>query len=269
MNAACFVITLDPNASSTQALISRLNECGMPVFLIQGVDGRCAIPALEAEECLDYKAMHWRHLNELTSSEIGCYLAHYRTIKKAYQDGYEKICVLEDDVLLEDDFRSVLDEIFQLPEEFEMIRLMALKIRKRKIVQSFSHSKYKLVRPERGWCGAQGYVLNRKGMSKILSSGSRLYEPIDKFFDHFWEHDLQLYGVEPHIIWEAASDSNIYKSAGKQIDVSLMVKLFYHVGKGWRSLQRHFYLKLHYSQFYPTEFPRGKTGQTERIKQSI
>ncbi|SEA31813.1 glycosyltransferase family 25 protein [Microbulbifer marinus] len=263
----CWVITLDPEGARARTLLSALKEQRLPARTIGGVDGRGGMPALQAGERIASGTTRWRHLCELKSSEVGCYLAHLRAIRRAYESGLERVCILEDDVHLEPDFGKVLAELEQLPADVEMVRLMGLKVRKRKEVQTLTDGNYRLVRPERGWCGAQGYLINRAGMKKVLDYGSRIFEPIDKLFDHFWEYDLHVYGVEPHLLWETEHESSIKKSNVHRDRVSRWLYWLHPLGKLWRSLKRHAYLRSHAREFYPAQKPQGRPGRTARMKQ--
>ncbi|WP_445354953.1 glycosyltransferase family 25 protein [Microbulbifer sp. EKSA008] len=265
-NTPCWIITLQPNSDDVDLLLSAGKMQRLHINTIGGIDGRSGIPELEDNEHIASNVTRWRHLCELKSSEIGCYLAHLRAIRRAYRSGLDRVCILEDDVQLEPSFGRVLAELEQLPENIEMIRLMGLKVRKRKVAQTLNDGVHQLVRPERGWCGAQGYLINRRGMEKVLKYASRIFEPIDKVFDHFWQFDLKLYGVEPHLLWENAHISNIVKSNIHRTKVARWLYWLHPFGKLWRSVGRHFYLRLHSKEFYPAEKPTQRTGRTARIK---
>jgi glycosyl transferase family 25 len=267
---ACWILSLDAESDQTQKLITSLKEQGVESSVCPGVDGRSSMPKLEGDEYIDERESIIRHRKLLSPSQVGCYLAHYRAVKKAFDEGYDRICILEDDVFLESNFSSVLNDVVALPDEFEMTRLMALKVRKRKFVRNLpaaeDGSSAVIVRPERGWCGAQGYVLSRPGMKKIVDHGARIFEPIDKVYDHFFEFDLKLYGVEPHILHEYRAESTIKKPAEKSAPLSLMQLIAFHIYKGYRSLGRHIYLRKHRSEFYPCEVPAERMGKTDRLK---
>lgn len=262
----CWVITLNPDSNTVQRLLFDLAEQGVRAQTIPGVDGRSHMPALEANERLAPATTRWRHLCELNSSEVGCYLAHLRALRRAYDAGLERICILEDDIELEPAFGAVLAELERLPNDVEMVRLMALKIRKRKVVRELGDGAHRLIRPERGSLGTQGYLVNRAGMKKILDHGSRIFEPIDKLYDHFWEYDLRVYGVEPHVIWETASASSVVKSNVAKAKVARWLYWLHPLGKLARSMQRHSYLRKHRRDFYPAEVPGAKPGRTARMK---
>ncbi|GAB2901786.1 glycosyltransferase family 25 protein [Microbulbifer echini] len=247
-------------------LLGSLKSQRLRANQVAGVDGRNGIPRFETGETLANATTRWRHLCELKNSEIGCYLAHLRAIRQAYQAGLQRVCILEDDVQLEEDFGRVLAELERLPPEVEMVRLMGLKVRKRKVIRVLNDGIHKLVRPERGWCGAQGYLVNRRGMEKVLGHASQLFEPIDKVFDHFWQFDLKLYGVEPHILWETAHTSSIEKSNIARAKVARWLYWLHPFGKLWRSIERHVYLYRYKKEFYPASKPKQRPGRTARMK---
>jgi glycosyl transferase, family 25 len=264
----CWVISLDEQCEQAQTLLAALRQQGVEASVFHGVDGRQGIPSLEGREKINKLQSILRHQQMLTSSQVGCYLSHYRVISKAYDEGYDRICILEDDAILEDKFGGGVRRLIGLPEEYEMTRLMALKIRKRKVVKPLFDDcdSHDLVRPERGWCGAQGYLLSRSGMKKILDNGGDLFEPIDKLYDHFWEFDLKLYGVEPHLLYEQREESNIQKIPPSKPYMGIVLKIGFHLYKGFRSLKRHLYLNRFRNEFYPASKPKGRPGRTERMK---
>ncbi len=268
MKLGCWVISLDEQSEQTKALLASLRQQGVDASVFHGVDGRKGMPSLQGREKINKLQSILRHQQMLTSSQVGCYLSHYRVIQKGYDEGYDRICIMEDDVILENEFGDCLNRLVDLPEEYEMTRLMALKIRKRKIIKPLfdDSDSHDLVRPERGWCGAQGYMLSRSGMKKILDNGYNLFEPIDKLYDHFWEFGLKLYGVEPHLLYEQREESNIQKTPPSKPYMGIVLKIGFHLYKGFRSLKRHAYLNRFRNEFYPTSKPKGRTGRTERMK---
>lgn len=262
----CWIITLHPESEGVRALMESLAAQGVNAELFPGVDGRHAMPALNADEFLDVQKTRRRHLCEMTNSEVGCYLSHLRAIKKGYALGYQKLCILEDDVEVEPEFGPALAEIATLPEQVEFVRLMALRVRKRKIVQSMLQGSHQLTRPERGVLGAQGYVVNRSAMAKIIQYACNIFEPIDKVYDHYWEFGLHQYGVEPHLLWERPHKSSILKSNVKRSRVGLFYYFIRPLVKGLLSKKRNSYLKANSAALYPAELPAGRPGRTARMK---
>lgn len=262
----CWIITLNPDSESTKALLATLAQQGIEAQVFEGVDGRKGFPTLQPDENLDRAKTRRRHLCEMTPPEVGCYLSHLRAIKKAYALGIERLCLLEDDVQIEPSFAACVAELCNMPERVELVRLMALKVRKRKVVLTLSDEVHQLTRPERGMLGTQGYLINRAGMAKVIAYGSNIFEPIDKLYDHYWEFDLNQYGVEPHLLWEQEHPSSILKSNIARARVNFWHYWLKPLRKGVLSVRRHRYLARHREDFYPAQKPEIKPGRTKRMK---
>ncbi|WP_344936777.1 glycosyltransferase family 25 protein [Zhongshania borealis] len=262
-NCTCWVISLNPASENTQKLIADLAAQGLNAEIFPAVDGRAGMPSLEGDErFLDDLAMV-RHGKHLTASELGCYLSHLRAAKQAYDEGYQHICLMEEDVVIEplfgDVYRSVLDK------ELDMVRMMSLRIRKRVVLDKLV-GEHRLVRPVRGGLGAQAYVLNRAGMKKLFTYGQKIYEPIDKVMDHFFLFDLQVFAVEPHVAHELVHETSVQKAADTNDETPrLWHRLAFHPVKLWFSLRRHFYRFCHRGDFSGATLPSKKVGRTERV----
>lgn len=265
MTLPCWIITFDPSSPAASSLGKALAEQGIPHRFVPAVDGRNGTPALQGRERVDARKALLRHQKLLTNSELGCYLAHYRAIQSAYDEGLERVCIMEDDVVPEPALGRVLSDLAKLPDAFEMVRLMALRIRKRKVVSTLSDGEHMLVRPERGWCGGQGYVLSRTGMKKILDHGCNIFEPVDKMYDHFWEYDLHLYGVEPHVLYETEHVSTIQKRPSSPVPIPPHYRVAIPFLKFLFSIGRHLYLRRHHAAFYPATKPEKRMGRTKRL----
>ncbi|WP_022954975.1 glycosyltransferase family 25 protein [Perlucidibaca piscinae] len=263
----CWIISMNPEAPLAAALARELADAGITHQFVPAVDGRQGMPALQGAEHFDNRTAWLRHQKLLTPRQVGCYLAHYRTIARAWNEGLERVCILEDDVSIEPAFRETLDALSSLPSDIEMVRLMALRIRRRKAVMPLpGMNEHLLVRPERGWCGCQAYVINRAGMKKLLEHAARIFEPIDKLVDHFWEFDLRLYGVEPHVCYENPHQSSTRTPGLKPARAPWLLRLLAPLHKAAFSRSRHRYLKAHADEFYPAEMPAERMGRTKRMK---
>ena len=244
------VITLDPTSKRVMSLGDSIVQQSISVQFFDAIDGRQSYPQVSNDEILDQNQSILRRFTPLTSGEVGCYLSHFRAIKQAYENGQDRLCLLEDDISINDNFTFILEQIFELPEEFEFVRLMGLKRHKYKVIKSLEGN-VNLVRPIKGLCGTQGYTINRRGMEKIIAKGSRIYEPIDKFYDHFWDTDLQCYAVEPHIIKEVPRPTTVAKPDMVKANKPLAKRLKKEWIKFKRSIDRRRYIAAHRDEFYP------------------
>jgi glycosyl transferase family 25 len=269
MKLACWVISLNPDAENTVKLLGSLQQQGISASLFPAVDGRRAMPALKNGERFNHVLAMIRHRKQLTSGELGCYLSHFRAVRKAYDEGYTHLCVLEDDVVIEPDFARVLMAL--LPNDnLDMVRFMALRLRPRKVIGDIADTGHLLTRPKRGAVGTQSYVLNRTGMKKFLDYAQTIYEPVDKLFDHFWLYNLKVYGVEPHTVYELDHATTIAKSADPSLlGPTLWMRLAYHPVKLWFSVRRHFHLLRHRDEYTPavkSGKSKAELGRTSRIR---
>ncbi len=264
MHINAWIISLNPQSDVVQSLLATLREQQIEAAIFPAVDGRKAMPVLQGDEKLDQARALVNRKAPLTSSEVGCYLSHYRLIRHAWEQGLSHVCIFEDDVVAEPGLGDLLRSIVTLDDDADLVRLMSLKIRKRKVVQPLAAG-YTLVRPVRGALGTQGYVLNRSGMRKILEFGADISMPIDKLYDSFFLFDLHCFSVEPHAIYELANPSTVVKTGGN-LDRRLWIALQWHLNKLHRSLRR----KLHYlanrDAFSPATKPKGSQGKSKRIR---
>ncbi len=260
------IITLNPDSTRVRELSSQLTEQNLTYEIFLGVDGRNEFPSLKEGERIDQSQSLKKQLVELTKSEVGCYLSHFRAIKKFYEAGLKQICILEDDVLIEPYFGEVLHSLEALSKKIEHVRLMGLKRHKRKNVCQLD-KRHKLIRPLKGLCGTQGYVVNRCGMRKILHHGNVIAEPIDKFYDHFWDINLRSYCVEPHIIWERpVVKSSISKVSKDEAAKPIGKFLRKHLVKLQRGFKRRAHLLRYWNDFFPAKKSAIPMGKTARIR---
>jgi len=258
------IIALNTANPVALTLLKELQDAGLDAEITQAVDGRSGMPELLTGERVSQTLALIHRRARLTSSEVGCYLSHYRAIKQAYAEGLSHVALFEDDVVAEAGLGDVIRQILQLGEEAHLVRLMALKIRKRKVLQPLNEH-FNLVRPVRGSLGTQGYILNREGMRRVIQSGARIFMPIDSFYDSFFIFDFNCYGIEPHAIYELGGPSNIKKTAGG-LDTRLWVSVGWRLYKLFRSVMRRRYARRHKRELSPASMPTERPGRSERLR---
>jgi len=264
MSLETWIIALNPDNPVARDLQQALDAQHIEAQLFPAVDGRKDMPPLQGEESLSQTRALVTRKAKLTSTEVGCYLSHYRLIRQAYDRGVEHVCIFEDDVVAEEGLGDPIRAICALDDSAHLVRLMSLRIRKRKVVQSLP-SGHSLVRPLRGALGAQGYVLNRIGMKKILDHGANIYMPIDKLYDSFFLFDLNCFSVEPHAIYELLHPTTVSK-AGELAPTPLWAAVVWRIYKLYRSIQRYRYNNQHKRDLTPASKPTTPQGRSERIK---
>lgn len=259
----CTIITLDNTSDNGQKLLRDLTYQGLAASFFTAVDGRHQKPVLQGDEMLLPNLTLLRMRRPLSNTELACYLSHLRAVKQAYQQGAEFLCVLEDDVVIEPFFASSV--VALADQSLDCVRLMALKIRRRKIVQTLANG-ITLTRPERGTLGTQAYLLNRSGMAKLLAHATNIYEAIDHVFDHFYLFDLHTYGVEPHLVYELDNGTSVRKPNQNTYALSMLHRLAYHPTKLIYSLRRHWHLWRNRRHYYPAQYPSRRPGKSPRLR---
>jgi glycosyl transferase family 25 len=263
MPVDAWVIALDPESPVVRNLQQSLHAQGIAARVFPAVDGRSGLPVLQGEERLSQLRARIHRKAALTSAEVGCYLSHYRIIRHAYEAGRTHVCIFEDDVVAEPGLGDLIREICRLDGDAHLVRLMSLKARKRKVVRRLPEG-HTLVRPLRGALGAQGYVVNRTGMRKILAYGATIYLPIDKLYDSFFLFGLNCFSVEPHGIYEISRSTTVEKTVGDATP-ELWLALAWRVDKIYRGIRRYSHRLLKIREFFPAARPQGFLGRTERI----
>jgi glycosyl transferase family 25 len=258
------IITLNSQNPVALELLENLNKEGIDAQLSPAVDGRASYPELLSGETVDQQQSLINRKSHLTASEVGCYLSHYRLIRHAFDQQLSHICIFEDDVIAEPGLAEVIRQVCELGDQAHMVRLMTLKLRDRKLVDSLT-SQHQLVRPLRGALGTQGYVLNRQGMQRIISAGANISMPIDKLYDSFFLFNLNCFAVEPHVIYEIDGNSTVAKRY-KELDKRLWVQLGWRLNKLNRSLRRSWHYLCHKSDFVPANKPPTSIGKSNRLR---
>lgn len=266
MKVAYWLITLNPRSANARSIIDDLAKGGVRAEVFDAVDGRAGEPPLEDGESINTRRAYLFRKKLLTPTQVGCYLSHLRAVKKAYSDGYDRLCIMEDDIAIDDGFFDVLPEILSLDESYELVRLMGLRIRKRKILSGLVGGRFDLVRPVRGVAGTQGYVINRSGMEKLMNTAPNMYEPIDIVYDHSFIHKIRVFGVEPHVIHEIESDSSISRTDKAAPVTPLLYRLLYPFSKLYLSCSRTYYKLKNYKDFMPASYPASSIGRTKRMR---
>ena len=115
-----FIISL-PKATQKQELLRKhMQNLGIPFEFIWGVDGKL-LNEEELQKVFDkeksYNYYKWYRNRtgsagvELSRGEIGCTLAHRKVFKKIVDENIGRAIILEDDVLVAEDFLPVIEKV--------------------------------------------------------------------------------------------------------------------------------------------------------------
>lgn len=143
---------------------------------------------------------------ELSKGELGCALSHISIYRHMVDKNIKQAIIFEDDIHIEDDFSSIIQNINTLPDNWELVLLGYFKgsVEKEKLVKSYLRyrkkitDKLELVRLRQKASGSHGYLINLKGSKKLIEALKTIHLPID----HYTGDDkyTNLYAVFPRII---------------------------------------------------------------------
>ena len=128
--------------------------------------------------------------NFKNNNEIACALGHLSIIKE-YLDNlymYGSICVLEDDLKLNEDYNDNLSSIMSsLPEDFEFLNLSRCWAKcnsEKKINEYINITKDSLC--------SSCYIVNKKGAKKIMDNVFPMKDPIDIYISNLMNEPVNL-----------------------------------------------------------------------------
>ena len=186
-----YVINLDQNKDrwgsiTTEAKKQNINLKRFPAYFGKNLDEKKLI-----KDGILFK----NHM--LLKGQLGCAYSHYKLIKDKIEGKKQIILVLEDDIVIQKNFKNRLSEILSdLPEKWDLIFLGGCNVKgklykgKYIIPTHFNYS-YNLC--------AHAYIINPKSVKKVLKTLKPFYRPIDsQWRDHF--KDLNVYYVFPNFI---------------------------------------------------------------------
>lgn len=140
----------------------------------------------------------------LTSSEVGCFMAHKECWKEC---AVSQNCML----ILESDVGPIDAESFSLvierlvsdyAEKFDIVRLHGVFERNELISRRLCElsSKYALVQPLGDAMGSAAYIITPSAAKRLLDKSVRFSVPVDVFLGATWCHRLRFRTVKPYLL---------------------------------------------------------------------
>ncbi len=189
------VINLDRSPRRLAGITAQLDALGLPFHRIAAADGL----ALSANE-------HQRHyctvLNRrlyhksLSAGEIGCYISHLRAWQWLLDSGFERAVILEDDAVLGENFRTMLDLLPYVPPPWDVVKLGS--VSRKPVLDSTPLGEFSLRRYRKTPISAFAQVVSRQGAEKLLHTRVPFARPVDVDLQHVWETGLAVCGLEPY-----------------------------------------------------------------------
>lgn len=178
----CYVINLERNVERLGHISKEYKETDLssePFTRVEAVDGKSidvrphvTERVLKGIQLLDSSGKRTAH-DQLTRGMIGCYLSHLKVYETFQKSSRPYALVLEDDATLPKDIHERVIQSIQdvIPDDWDIILLGRWA---REETREKTHVKV------HSFWGTQGYLINKKGLSKMQTHGNT---PIDDQID--------------------------------------------------------------------------------------
>ena len=146
--------------------------------------------------------------NSLLSGELGCLYSHIEVIKDAKRNEYQKILILEDDIILPKNINKVLEEIKNIPWDWKLLYLGASQLDWTDI--ELTDKKYYKCK---NTYGTFAYSIDCSLFDEIIATAQKFNKPIDicltELQNKYKENSFVLY---PNLIISDTRTSDIRES---------------------------------------------------------
>lgn len=164
------VINLKRCPDRRKLMKKQLENINFPVRFIDAIDGKLLEESAK-KNIIDEKRILKNYKRTLTDGEIGCALSHRLAYKIMVEENISKAVILEDDVILNDNFSKCLSELSKLNKKNYIIKLDK-SVGDCKTIALFgkkSIGAFRLCKSYTGVVDARGYYIDLIAAKKILS----------------------------------------------------------------------------------------------------
>ncbi|WP_417441793.1 glycosyltransferase family 25 protein [Idiomarina sp.] len=214
-----FLINLDRSTERLQRASDQIEKTGFTFERVAAVDG-ATLTDDKIAEVFDAKTAKRRFQYNLTAGEIGCYLSHIKCWEKIIEDDLDYAVILEDDLLLDRQFASVISTIPQLKSDWHYLKLSCpFKPRPYKATETVmgdDNLDVSLVNYKKSPTGTVAQVVSREGAKRLLAKKPPFFRPIDIDLQWSWEVGITIQGLVPYVADVSDEPSEIQRIAKRK-----------------------------------------------------
>lgn len=202
-------INLDRDVDRRQHLERQLERLGLSAHRIRGVLWSELTPQ-EQSKFYSSEVNQRKFYRPLSDGEKGCYVSHLYAARHAIEASYDRMLILEDDVILKDGLPAVLKAIERLPVEgWDIIKLYSRQKESPRLRRPLSDlDGYELCTYKRVPSWSNAYVVSQAGARKLCKNFVPFGRPIDVDKRYWWEFDLRILGILPSVVEKAPLSKN-------------------------------------------------------------
>ena len=202
---AVFCINLNRRPDRWKESLKEFEKHNIIVERISAVDG----------ETIKSRGEPNQKNKRIKPAEIGCSLSHLKALKTMIERGYEKILVLEDDVVFRDDISVFFnDNYHKIPDNWDMVLLCSSVIVKPLPVND-------VIVKTMGAYSTAAYMITNSYAKTCIEKIEELHlrRAVDVVYS-ILQPDHNCYSFNPNIAWQRGGHSDIQ---GKYMDYSFLV----------------------------------------------
>ena len=193
-----FLINLDKETERLKFTDRQLKRSGVAYERIPAVYGK--LLSEEEKTATVNKFRCWCAYGQmLRDGEIGCGLSHYSIYRKMIEENLDAVCVLEDDVILEENFKEQLEYTLKsIDSAHPQVFLLSNHTAETSDIQEIRRSK--------GDMYSEGYVINRAAAELLLKVNYPMIVPCDHWGRWVKFFGLELFHVFPTVCCQNKQD---------------------------------------------------------------
>lgn len=218
-----FLINLDKDTERLISADMQLRRMGVNYERFSAIYAK-NMPKNELDSKVNYFRFRCCVGRSTRIGEIGCALSHNTLYQRIITDNLPYVCVLEDDVVLSDDFVDAVNRVERVIDvEKPQVFLLSNYTNEN---ESISEIK----RVKNGYC-TDGYIITRVAAKAILKENSPICSPCDHWPRWVKHKAIELYSVLPSVCHQNNAEfaSNILSNGEKKInDMSIIERMTFY-----------------------------------------
>lgn len=192
-----FVINLKKNIERKEFIQEQFNKIEVAFNFFPAIFGK-SLTKHQLDESYNHKKAIRHQCRSLVPAEIGCALSHIGIYKKIIEERIEFACILEDDVILPENFKEILEEIKESINNHnpEVILLSPAKTGKFKWKLK---SGYEIRKFKNGFY-TSSYIVNYLGAKALLKEMYPINDVADCWLRLSWHKVVDINVVVPALV---------------------------------------------------------------------
>jgi glycosyl transferase, family 25 len=211
MNMNIIVISLERAKDRREKIVQQLNALKLDAIIMDAVDGQ----QLSKEQLnrVINNPIGWRSGETFKPGELGCLMSTIKAIKLAKENNFEYVIMLDDDVVLSEDFEKGIKFLFRiLPIDWEHIFLSG-----HTYMAAAPVFQPSLVPATFKVSGSYAYILKNIAYDKVINEMSQMEIPVDDVIEGMIlrEQKLRSYIFFPFLVYPRLEYSYIWNDVSR------------------------------------------------------